>query len=384
MAKNFNFKRAATIQVPEKLFNPLVTGIKEVDSTFSEMGGIVPSQVTFITGQPGAGKTTLTLAIGACIANRVPVAFISLEMSDFQLAYQARKIPGFGIVEVSTDFDPQETLKGLQRMKPGLIIVDSIQKAARRMKETDGRPMPFERAQYSVVEMFTKYAKDNWCPVFLIGHCDKMGNYKGPSDLLHDVDSHMLVNYDKDNDLRTFTFGKNRFGGEMGESLFGIGREFVWIGSPYVVRAMEGGKVTVKEPSVKDALENLRGDWSKTNVRNLVKMGIDKLKEIDTELAGQRDTGKVKVAWKGNSLANCKSGPGIITFGAKTDSKLILGNVGYAKEQKHIQPRVQDSSELLLWVVVHEWCHLYKGMQHHKNEFFNLVARKYDELMMKL
>jgi hypothetical protein len=384
MAKNFNFKRAATIQVPEKLFNPLVTGIKEVDSTFSEMGGIVPSQVTFITGQPGAGKTTLTLAIGACIANRVPVAFISLEMSDFQLAYQARKIPGFGIVEVSTDFDPQETLKGLQRMKPGLIIVDSIQKAARRMKETDGRPMPFERAQYSVVEMFTKYAKDNWCPVFLIGHCDKMGNYKGPSDLLHDVDSHMLVNYDKDNDLRTFTFGKNRFGGEMGESLFGIGREFVWIGSPYVVRAMEGGKVTIKEPSVKDALENLRGDWSKTNVRNLVKMGIDKLKEIDTELAGQRDTGKVKVAWKGNSLANCKSGPGIITFGAKADSKLILGNVGYAKEQKHIQPRVQDSSELLLWVVVHEWCHLYKGMQHHKNEFFNLVARKYDELMMKL
>ena len=119
-------------------------------------------------------------------------------------------------------------------------------------------------------------------------------------------------------------------------------------------------------------------------MRNLVKMGIDKLKEIDTELAGQRDTGKVKVAWKGNSLANCKSGPGIITFGAKTDSKLILGNVGYAKEQKHIQPRVQDSSELLLWVVVHEWCHLYKGMQHHKNEFFNLVARKYDELMMKL
>ena len=384
MAKNFRFKRAATIQVPEKLFNPLVTGIREVDSTFSEMGGIVPSQVTFITGQPGAGKTTLTLAIGACIANRVPVAFISLEMSDFQLAYQARKIPGFGIVEVSTDFDPQETLKGLQRMKPGLIIVDSIQKAARRMKEVDGRPMPFERAQYSVVEMFTKYAKDNWCPVFLIGHCDKMGNYKGPSDLLHDVDSHMLVNYDKDNDLRTFTFGKNRFGGEMGESLFGIGREFVWIGSPYVVRAMEGGKVTVKEPSVKDALESLRGDWSKTNVRSLVKMGIEKLKQVDMELAGQRDLSKLRVEWKGNSLAHCKSGPGIITFGAKADTKLVMGNVGYGKEQKFIQPRVGDSAELLLWVVVHEWCHLYKGMQHHKNEFFVLVARKYDELMASL
>jgi len=381
MKGNFRFKRAAHIKVPDQFFKPLATGIREVDASFSEVGGIIPSQVTFITGNPGAGKTTLTLAIGAQLSTNVPVAFISLEMSDFQLANQARKIAGFGAVHVTGDFDPEGTLEALAEIKPGLIILDSIQKAARKVRDENGKPVPFDRAQFMIVDIFTRYAKENWVPVLLIGHCDKAGNYKGPSDLLHDVDSHLLVSYDKDNDLRTFGFGKNRFGGEMGENLFGITRDNVWIGSPYVVRAFPGARVEANEPHpLEQALGNLRGSWGTAQVRGLISTALEELRTMDTELAGKVDTTRVKHRYRGKSLANCDHRKGVITFGEKVNRELVIGQVGYGKEQRHIRAHVRDSADLLLWVVVHEWCHLYPGMQHHKNEFFELVARKWVEL----
>ena len=396
--KKFSFRRAATIQVPQEFFKPIVTKIKEVDESWSELGGIVPSQVTFITGNPGAGKTTLTLAIGACIANQTPVAFISLEMSEFQLANQAKKIPGFGMVHVSGDFDQEMTIESLRELKPGLIILDSIQKAARKMKDENGKPMPFDRAQFSIVDMFTRYAKETWTPIFLIGHCDKSGNYKGPSDLLHDVDSHLLVHYDREMDLRTFSFGKNRFGGVMEESLFGITRDTVWVGSPYITRAYPGSEIMIKEPEavapedakesgLKSAIQELKKGWSGGAAKVLIKEVVEKLKAEDPEFSDRavvKNPAKVKLSFRGNSVAHCFSKTGEIVFGKKSFTMMEVGKIGYAKEQKYITPRCRDSVDMLLWVIVHEWCHLYEGNQHHKNSFFDDVARKYDWLIKNL
>ena len=392
---NFSFKRAATIKVPDQFFNPLVTGIQAVDDAWSELGGIVPSQVTFITGNPGAGKTTLTLAIGACLSAKTPIAFISLEMSDFQLANQAKKIPGFGGVDVSGDFDQELTMKALRELKPGLVILDSIQKAARKMKDESGKPLPFDRAQYEIVNMFTTFAKETWTPVFLIGHCDKSGNYKGPSDLLHDVDSHLSVHYDKEMDLRTFGFGKNRFGGVMEDGLFGITRDTVWIGSPYISTTFSDAVIqpTPKfEPSgtsepipaidepLKASMMNLKTKWDGSSARSLITLVIEKLKREDPDIATRsyiKNSQKVRLAFRGNSVAHCFSKTGEIVFGKKAFTKMKIGGIGYAKEQKYIIKHCKDDAELLLWVIIHEWCHLYEGNQHHKNAFFDDVEKKY-------
>lgn len=403
---NYGFKRAATITVPQEFFNPLITGIKAVDDSWSELGGIVPSQVTFITGNPGAGKTTLTLAIGGCLSYKKEIAFISLEMSDFQLANQAKKIPGFGGVHISADFDQEETLKQIRKLNPGLIILDSIQKAARKMKDEYGKPIPFDRAQYMIVEMFTAYAKETWTPVFLIGHCDKSGNYKGPSDLLHDVDSHLTVHYDKDMDLRTFTFGKNRFGGSMDENLFGISRDTVWIGSPYVTHAFgEEANITfngqdyddnddpeeVEEKTSNDelvaSLNELKKTWNGSNARAMIFNAIARLKNCDPDFATLsfiKDPSKVKLRFGGNTVAHCHPRSGELVFGKKSFTSMEIGKVGYAKEQKFIKERCKDTADLLLWVTVHEWMHLYEGNQQHTNHFFEQVAAKYDWLKEQL
>jgi hypothetical protein len=397
MTDKFRFKRAATIKVPDEFFNPLCTGLRAVDESWSEIGGIVPSQVTFITGNPGAGKTTLSLAIASAVVSKGPVGFISLEMSDFQLAHQAKKIPGFGGIDVTGDFDQEETIKALELMKPKLIILDSIQKAARKMKLPDGKQMPHDRAQFEIVSLFTEYAKRTWTPVFLIGHCDKSGNYKGPSDLLHDVDSHLIVHYDKEMELRTFTFGKNRFGGVVEENLFGITRDQVWIGSPYLTTKFADAVITptsatpvepvpTEDPDntevVNSCLSLLETKWDGSTARATINAVIQKLKNEDPDFVSDsviKDPKRVKVDFRGNSLAHCHSASGEIVFGKKTfTSGLVVGYVGYAKEQKFIKPRVTNKSDMLVWIIIHEWCHLYKGMQNHKNEFFEFVAKKYD------
>lgn len=402
MEKQFSFKRAATIKVPDQFFNPLITNIKAVDDAWSELGGIVPSQVTFITGNPGAGKTTLTLAIGACLSSKIPVAFISLEMSDFQLANQAKKIPGFGGIDVTADFDQELTMKAVRELKPGLIILDSIQKAARKMKDEQGKPLPFDRAQYLIVEMFTRYAKETWTPVFLIGHCDKSGNYKGPSDLLHDVDSHLMVHYDKEMDLRTFSFGKNRFGGVMEDSLFGITRDTVWVGSPYVTSVFSDAvikptpKLAPSEPQeaseeedakLKFCIDQMRVKWNGSTAKAVIGMVVEKLKREDPEFAERsfvKNTSRVKLSWRGKGVAHCHPRNGELVFGKKTFTMMEIGKIGYAKEQKFINARCKDPIDLLIWVVVHEWCHLYEGNQHHKNAFFEDVAQKYDWLISRI
>ena len=400
--KNYGFRRAATITVPEEFFNPLRTGMKDIDDLWSEIGGIVPSQVTFITGGPGAGKTTLTLAIGALLSAKKKIAFISLEMSDFQLAHQAKKIPGFGGVEVSANFDQHETLRILEEMKPDLIILDSIQKAARLMKEIDGRPMPFDRAQFTIVDMFTRFAKEHWTPIFLIGHCDKSGNYKGPSDLLHDVDSHLLVAYDKETETRTFEFGKNRFGGLAQQSVFGIGRDNVWVGSPFLQTVFSEAVITPTKPidistpppapsmdgsKILNCIAALDSNWNGGSARVVISGIVDYLKANDLEFSSDtyiQDTKRVKLQFRGKAVAHCNSRTGELVFGTKSFTKMKIGNIGYAKEQKYIIARCKTDAELLAWVVVHEWCHLYKDMQHHKNVFFDLVAKKYDWLMAEL
>jgi hypothetical protein len=394
MAGKFKFKRASKITVPDEFFNPLKTGIREVDESWSEIGGIIPSQVTFITGPPGSGKTTLTLAIGSVLSSAKNIAFISLEMSDFQLAHQAKKIQGFGNVHVTADFDQEETFKALREMKPDLIILDSIQKAARKMRTPEGKTMPFNEAQFRIVDTFTKYAKDNWTPVFLIGHCDKSGNYKGPSDLLHDVDSHLNVKYDKEMDIRTFEFGKNRFGGVVAEEIFGINAEKVWIGSPFVQTVYPDAKVSRKEEpedlkvKLNSCLADLSSSWNGSTAKILIKTAVEYLKEIekdefkDESIVG--DIGKVKLSFRGNSVAHCHPNSGELVFGKKTFTKMKIGGIGYKKEQQFIQARMKNDGELLLWVVVHEWTHLFKGMGHHKLSFFEKVAEKYDRLIETL
>ncbi len=62
------------------------TSIKSVDAI---LGGHQKSDLTYMAGRPGMGKTAMALSEAYSLArNKVPVAFFSLEMSSMQLAYR--------------------------------------------------------------------------------------------------------------------------------------------------------------------------------------------------------------------------------------------------------------------------------------------------------
>jgi energy-coupling factor transporter ATP-binding protein EcfA2 len=394
------FFKASSIQVPDILFQTIKTGSPEIDMAFSELGGIVPSQVVMITGKPGSGKTTLSLCVTSktTLATGKAAAFISLEMSDFQLALSRKKFPGFDTMLISTEFSLKETLKELREMKPSAIVLDSMQKAAGLMVKQKESPN-FNQAQKDLVDAFYKFAKETFIPVFLIGHCSKGGSYLGPSHLEHEVDAHMKVEYDEELFMRTFSFGKNRFGGDGQPQQFGITSTGVWLGNPYVTDTeMPEDDDQAPEDNDGDDTSHVKAfntiyrqfkanngplkGITMTEARAFSQATLNFLKKHDAHniktKAFVRDPSKIKLSFDYSGVAQCASAKGIIRIGKKmVGAGFQIGSIGYRKEQDFIKRNCTTKEELFLWVMCHEWVHLYKGMQHHKNEFFRAVEHLY-------
>jgi hypothetical protein len=396
MTATTTFRKASGIKVPDILFKTIKTRVPEIDNSFSEIEGIVPSQVVLVTGKPGAGKTTLSLLIASkmFMETKKPGAFISLEMSDFQLALSAKKIPGFDTMMVSTEFGVDSTIRELEIMKPSIIVLDSIQKAASLMVKNK-EALNFNQAQKDIVSKFYAFAKKTFIPVFLIGHVSKSGTYIGPSHLEHEVDSHLLIDWDKDLNLRTFWFDKNRFGGNNDTNLFGITHEGVWVGSPYLVDRLiddpESDFVTKVPDNHDKAVEKVSFAFEQFKMRNtdaktvpaievmtLAKEMIEFLKVSDAESIIKNsyigNVKQVKLTYDYKGVAQCNSRTGNIRIGnVMYTERFRIGSIGYKKEQPFIKRNVKNREELYAWVILHEWVHLYKGMQHHKVSFFQCV-----------
>lgn len=399
-----SFQKASSIKVPDIFFQTKKTGQPEIDKTFSDTSGVVPSQVVFATGKPGAGKTSLAIVIGTKLAlvTKRPAAFVSLEMSDFQLANSAKKIPGFKeLVMVETEFSIEKLKKDLRQMKPCIVIVDSIQKAAKLLLKQK-EAVNLNQAQQFIVDELYKFAKETFIPFILIGHMTKSGSYLGPAGLEHEVDSHLHVDYDQELDLRTFYFGKNRFGGSIDPQLFGISSEGIWIGTPYDIAmdmAQKPEAETVTDLST--AASRMRSVIEQFAQRNLGKPAIgmteiqlcgkemiEYLKIFDrTNIVNNsfiKDPNRVKLTFKHKGVAHCISRTGEIQLGdvmgmskfgigPQTMPGGIVYTVGYKKEQPFIMRNCRTREDLFEWVVLHEWVHLYKGMQNHHVVFFQTV-----------
>jgi hypothetical protein len=379
------FKRVDDIQIPEILFHPTKTDTPELDNCFSEMGGVVPSCVTMVTGTPGAGKTTLMAVMGSRLISPRPVVFLSYEMSDFQLKLQAKKIPGFAKMLLVTepfhkDLEKFEGfLEMLKELNPSMVIVDSLQKMAGVMSGS------FDKAQIYLAEKFTKFAKDTYIPVQLIGHVNKDGSYKGPTTILHEVDAHLHVSFDKEIGERIFKMGKNRFGGITDPYVFRINNTGVFIGQEWwdltsanSEDALAAAKASVMEfRGISSKSETVPFKSYQETVKQVMNYLTLKYAE-DLKTNGVAKTPEVKLSFKGTG-AWCKASTAQINFGdkffARIGSNTNWKRMGYKKEKSFIQRYCQNKEDAAIWVLLHEFAHLFKGMQHHKISFFKFIEK---------
>jgi hypothetical protein len=379
-----HFRKISDIVVPDNMFNAIKTDNPEMDSVLSELGGLIPSQVIMITGNPGSGKTTLSAVIGSRVVKTVPekpVVFLSYEMSDFQLKLQAQKIPGFSDLLISThEFHKDaagidDLIKALDTINPSMVIVDSLQKMASKM------PQGPTRGQIVVVEKFTKWAKKSFTPVLLIGHNDKGGNYAGPSFLKHEVDSHLTVWYDKESHERLFSMSKNRFGGNMESYSFRITGDGVYIASEWwkIVDSRTDEEVM---DIVMDFKENCSGDklnWEKFQESATSLINYLKKKEADrfANHSFIKDPSKINLTWTGKR-AFCAYKTGHIAFGKQFFDRITSNNwkiLGYKSEKPYMQRFVSNKEEAAIWAVLHEYTHLFKGYQNHNASMWKELVR---------
>jgi DNA repair protein RadA/Sms len=172
-------------------------------------GGIVGGSIVLIAGEPGIGKSTLFLQIGLQL-NTVTVLYISGEESEQQIKMRADRLnltnDNFYLL---TETSTQTIFQEIKKLKPGLVIVDSIQTLQTTF--IDSSPGSVSQIRECAAE-FQKFAKETNTPVFLIGHITKDGSIAGPKILEHMVDTVLQFEGDRHYAYRILRTLKNRFG----------------------------------------------------------------------------------------------------------------------------------------------------------------------------
>ena len=172
-------------------------------------GGIVEGSIVLVAGEPGIGKSTLFLQIGLQLTN-VRTLYISGEESEQQIKMRADRL---GIRNENfyllTETNTQTIFKEIKKLKPELVIVDSIQTLQSPFVESS--PGSISQIRETAAEL-QRYAKETGTPVFLIGHITKDGNIAGPKILEHMVDTVLQFEGDRHYAYRILRTLKNRFG----------------------------------------------------------------------------------------------------------------------------------------------------------------------------
>ena len=187
----------------------ITSGVTEFDRVLG--GGIVPGTLVLIGGDPGIGKSTLLLQVADKLsAAGALVLYISGEESERQIKLRGERLA----VEAKNVFILPETnleniINEIERLKPGAIIVDSIQTVFSSAIESAPGSVSQVR---EVAHQFLLLAKNRGVPIFLIGHITKEGSIAGPKILEHIVDTVLYFEGERHHNHRIVRAVKNRFG----------------------------------------------------------------------------------------------------------------------------------------------------------------------------
>ncbi|MEO6290976.1 MAG: DNA repair protein RadA [Ginsengibacter sp.] len=172
-------------------------------------GGIVRGSLVLIAGEPGIGKSTLFLQDALQLQNTVTL-YISGEESDQQIKMRADRLQikneKFYLL---TETNTQTIFNEIRKLKPELVIVDSIQTL--QTPYIESAPGSVSQIRETAAE-FQRFAKETNTPVFLIGHITKDGSIAGPKILEHMVDTVLQFEGDRNYSYRILRTLKNRFG----------------------------------------------------------------------------------------------------------------------------------------------------------------------------
>jgi DNA repair protein RadA/Sms len=183
------------------------SGISELDRILG--GGIVNGSLILLGGEPGVGKSTLALQLALALKSK-KILYVSGEESEEQISMRAKRMKGSNpLCYVLTETELENIFTHSENIKPGLVIIDSIQTISTGLLESSAGSVTQVR---ECAAQLLKYSKLTGIPVVLIGHITKDGSLAGPKVLEHIVDVVLYFEGDNNYVYRILRSVKNRFG----------------------------------------------------------------------------------------------------------------------------------------------------------------------------
>lgn len=193
------------------------TGSGELDRVLG--GGLIPGSIILIAGDPGVGKSSLTLAICAYIANNGRrVLYVTGEESSRQIRMRAERLNALADeLFICSENNLERIVKHVEKVQPELLIVDSIQTIYK--SDIESAPGSVSQVRECSAALM-RLAKSHAVTTFIIGHVTKDGNLAGPRVLEHIVDTVLFFEGERNADFRVLRAIKNRFGATSEIGLF--------------------------------------------------------------------------------------------------------------------------------------------------------------------
>lgn len=186
--------------------NRMSLGMTELDRLLG--GGLVEGSLVLIGGEPGIGKSTLSLQIP--LGCNLKTLYVSGEESPRQVKMRAERLGGDNTnCMIFSETLMENIIAEAQQMQPQLMIVDSVQTMYSQAVESSAGSVTQIK---EVTSMLLHFAKSTGIPVILIGHITKDGYIAGPKILEHIVDVVLQFEGDDKGSYRILRSIKNRFG----------------------------------------------------------------------------------------------------------------------------------------------------------------------------
>lgn len=186
----------------------MFTGIDEWDRVMG--GGIMPSSLIVLTGDPGIGKSTLLLQIAHQLARAYRVFYFSTEESLQQVKVRAERL---NCLHENLLFSDQAELVTIittaELEKPDLLIIDSIQNCY--LPNAQSLPGSIGQLRETTFQLM-RLAKEQGITIITSGHITKEGIIAGPKTLEHMVDAVFYLQGEDRWQMRVLRAVKNRFG----------------------------------------------------------------------------------------------------------------------------------------------------------------------------
>lgn len=184
------------------------TGIQELNRVLG--GGMVPGALMLLAGDPGIGKSTLTMQLCGAIKTEASVLYVSGEESRQQLKMRAQRLDVKNEkLMILTENNLEAIEAQIQKMKPKLVILDSIQTVY--LPEITSAPGSVSQLRECTGRIM-QWAKGMEISVIVVGHVTKDGSVAGPRVLEHMVDTVLFFEGERHNQFRILRALKNRFG----------------------------------------------------------------------------------------------------------------------------------------------------------------------------